>query len=304
MKILVTGGTGFIGRRLCAALGAAGHDLRVPTRDPRRASDGLPRGTEVLETPAPDDGKRWSEAVAGCDAIVNLAGESIAAGRWTEARKRAIAESRVATTRALVDACRVVAGGPDVLVSGSAVGYYGPHGDEELTEQSPPGDDFLARVCIDWEAEAVKAEAIGIRVVRLRLGVVLGHGGGALERMAAPFRFWAGGPVGSGRQWLSWIHLDDAVGLARFALERRDLQGAMNATAPDPRTMRDFSRALGEALGRPSWLPVPAFALRLGLGEMADMLLLGQRVVPAVARGAGFAFRYPDLGSALGQALG
>ncbi|HZR82064.1 MAG TPA: TIGR01777 family oxidoreductase [Candidatus Binatia bacterium] len=304
MTVLVTGGTGFIGRRLCAHLADAGRTVRVLTRDPARAAGrSLAHDAELRATPRAGDAAGWRDAVAGCDAIVNLAGESVAAGRWTDARKRAIVASRVETTRALVAGCRALAQPPPVLVSASAIGYYGPHGDEEISEPSPPGHDFLSRVCVDWEAEAVAAEGLGMRVARMRIGVVLGRGGGALARMVTPFKLYAGGPVGSGRQWVSWIHLDDVVGLLAFALARDDVRGPMNATAPDPRTMRDLASAIGAALGRPSWAPVPAFALRLALGEMAEMLLQGQRVVPRAALGAGYAFLYPKLEDALREAL-
>lgn len=300
MRILVTGGTGFIGTRLVSSLVGAGHSVRVMTRRPGAARGGV----EQVGTPAFEDARRWGEAIAGCDAIVNLAGESIASGRWSEARKRAILESRVGTTRALVDACRAAGASsrPGVLVSGSAVGFYGPHGDEQLDESSPAGGDFLARVCIDWEGEAHRADDL-MRVVCARIGVVLGPGGGALDRMVTPFRLFAGGPLGSGRQWMSWVHLDDVCGLLRFAVENDSIRGAMNATAPEPRTMKDLARALGAAMHRPSWAPVPGFVLKVALGEMSDMLLTGQRVLPKVALAAGYRFEYPDLDAALRAAL-
>ena len=301
MKVLLTGGTGFIGSRLCALLAGGGHELRVLTR--RTGGGGLPSAAELRPTPAIGDASGWIEAVSGCDAIVNLAGESIAGGRWTDARKFAIHASRIETTRALVDACRELRGGPGVLVSGSAVGYYGACGDAELNETSPPGHDFLSRICVDWETEALKAERLGMRVVRARFGVVLGPGGGALARMVTPFKLFAGGPIGDGEQWLSWVHLDDAVGLLAHGLVLGTLRGPVNVTAPDPRKMRDFCRVLGEVLGRPSWLPVPAFALRALLGEMADMLLTGQRVLPAAAQASGYPFKYPTLPGALRAAL-
>lgn len=298
MKILVTGGTGFIGTRLLPMLVDAGHEVRVLTRRPGPARGSI----EQVAMPACDDGARWRDAIAGCEAVVNLAGESVAGGRWTEARKRAIRDSRIGTTRALVEACRGAATRPRVLVSGSAVGFYGPRGDEELDETAPAGDDFLARVCIDWEAEAHRADDL-LRVVCARIGVVLGPGGGALERMVTPFRMFAGGPLGSGRQWMSWIHLDDVCGLLVHALGAESIRGAMNATAPGPRTMKELAATLGAAMGRPSWAPVPAFALKLALGEMSEMLLTGQRVLPRVALAAGYRFRYPELDAALRAAL-
>ena len=296
MRILVTGGTGFIGRALCGALSRAGHQLRVPSRSAARARSALP-GVDVLDLPTTPVG--WSAAVDGCDAIVNLAGESIAAGRWTAARKARIVESRVGTTRSLVAACSAAASRPAALVSASAIGYYGDRGADEVTEATPPGSDFLAEVCKRWEAEALAAEKLGMRVVLTRLGVVLAEDGGALERMKLPFKLMIGGPLGNGRQWLSWIHRDDAVGLITLALETAVLKGALNLTSPDPRTMHDFAKSLGRALHRPSWLPVPELALRLALGEMAQMLLVSQRVLPVVAQKMGHAFRFAALDDAL-----
>ncbi len=301
MRILITGGTGFIGRPLCELLAQGGHALRILSRKPSARPAGT-TGVEMLAVPRPDDAARWQDAVRDCDAIVNLAGESIAEGRWSESRKQVIRDSRIGTTRALVDACAALDRRPQVLVSGSAVGFYGPHGDEELDETSPAGTDFLASICVDWEAAARRAEALGMRVVRARIGVVLGPGGGALAKMVTPFKMFVGGPLGSGRQWMSWIHLDDVCGMIAFALGH-PVEGAMNATAPDPRTMRDLSKALGAALGRPSWAPVPAPVLRIALGEMSDMLLNGQRVLPRVAEQAGYRFRHPRLEEALKAAV-
>lgn len=301
MKILVTGGTGFIGKVLCEQLAVAGHQLRVLSRRPSARPAGL-RNVEMVAFPPPGDAALWQDAVRDCDAIVNLAGESIAEGRWTEARKKALRDSRVATTRAIVEACAALPKKPQVIVSGSAVGFYGPHGDEALDETSPAGKDFLAGICVDWEAEARRAEDLGIRVVLLRIGVVLGPEGGALAKMVPPFKMFVGGPLGSGTQWMSWVHVDDVCGLIAYALGH-PISGPVNATAPDPRTMRDFSKALGAALGRPSWAPVPAPVLRIALGEMSDMLLTGQRVLPKVAESAGYRFRHPKLDEALRAVL-
>ena len=283
MKILVTGGSGLVGKALCARLG------------PEHSVVALGR-SNTPRTPA-----EWAAAVSGCDAVVNLAGESIAGGRWTDERKKKIRDSRIDVTRGLVGGIAAAAQRPRVLVSTSAIGYYGARGDEVLDETAPPGDDFLARVCVEWEREAQAAAGLGVRVVCLRFGVVLARTGGALERMAAPFKAFLGGPVGSGEQWISWIHLDDLVRLIEHALHEAGVSGAINATAPEPKTNREFSRTLGAALSRPSWAPVPAFVLRLALGEMAEMLLNGQRVVPAAADAHGFQFQYPTLEAALRQ---
>jgi hypothetical protein len=241
--------------------------------------------------------------VNGCDAVINLAGESIAEGRWTPGRKRALRRSRIATTRSLVDACALVSHRPSVFVSASAVGYYGPSGNEKLDESAPPGDDFLARLCVDWEAEASEVSELGVRLVLPRIGVILGEGGGAVERMAIPFQMFLGGPIGSGKQWLSWVHKQDVVALLVDSLTNDRMVGPINVAAPDARTMADFSRALGAAMRRPSWIPIPSFAVRLALGEMAEMLLTGQRVVPAGAEVAGYRFRYRSLGDALAEIL-
>ena len=292
MRVLVAGATGFIGRPLCRALTAAGHRVIVVSREPGRALPGAV-GWEQL-----------AGAVGASDALVNLAGDTIAAGRWTAARKARIRDSRVGTTGRLVEAASGAARRPTVLVNASAVGYYGPHGDEALDETAPPGADFLARVCEAWEREALRAEALGIRVVRLRLGVVLAPDGGALGRMLPPFRAFVGGPLGSGRQWMSWIQRDDVIGLVLAVLEDERYRGPLNATAPRPVENRAFARALGSALGRPAWLAVPAPVLRLVLGELADMLLTGQRVVSLAAERLGYRWRHPDLPGALAASLG
>lgn len=300
MKVLVSGGTGFVGRALCPGLLRAGHQVRVTTRNVEAAARRMPSAVELVH---PASTQEWADAVSGCGAVVNLAGESIAEGRWTPSRKRALHRSRVATTRSLVDACGTAGDPPRVFVSASAVGYYGPHGDEKLDESTPPGEDFLARLCVDWEAEATRVRELGLRLVLARIGVVLGAGGGALERMTVPFKLFVGGPIGTGKQWLSWVHVQDVVALLIDALTNERMSGPVNVVAPDARTMGDFSRALGAALRRPSWIPVPAFALRLALGEMAEMLLTGQRVVPAAAEAAGYRFRYRSLGDALAEIL-
>ncbi|MBI4341755.1 MAG: TIGR01777 family protein [Candidatus Omnitrophica bacterium] len=291
MKLLVTGGTGFIGSTLCQTLAQHGHDLLVVSRSPHPPQP----NRRVISW---DDVERQG-MLGEMDGVVHLAGESIAGKPWTPKQKALIRDSRVQTTRRLVRTMAASVKKPAVLVSASAVGYYGPRGEEPLTESDPPGEGFLAQVCREWEGEAQQAEGLGIRVVRLRLGIVLAPAGGALAKMAPPFRAFVGGPLGSGRQWMSWIHREDVIGLIEWSLTHPDCAGAINATAPNPVTMREFCRALGQALRRPSWAPVPAPVLRLLLGEMAQMLLTGQRVIPQGARRAGYAFRYPDLADAL-----
>lgn len=278
MKIVMAGGTGFLGRPLAEALAAEHHDVLVLTR--ARA--------------------RWPALVDGADLVVNLAGESIAGKRWSAEQKRRILDSRVTTTRALVDAIGAAASPPAVFVSGSAVGFYGPRGDEAVTEESPAGSDFLARVCVEWEAEAGRAASTRTRVACVRTGLVLEKDGGALPQMLPPFKFGVGGPVGSGRQYWPWIHREDWINLVRWIIHTKAASGPINATAPTPVPNLEFARALGRALHRPAFMPAPAFALRLLLGEMADALLLsGQRAVPAKAERLGFRFGYRDLDRAL-----
>lgn len=293
MRVLVTGATGLIGRVLCRALVEEGHAVQALTR--QEAPRGLPPGVELVRGDPAAPG-RWQEVLAGCDACLNLAGEPVAGGRWTEARKRAIRDSRVLATRNV--AAVVADRGPSVLVNGSAVGYYGPRGDEELDESAPPGSDFLARTCLEWEGAAAPAEKRA-RVVLLRTGIVLAREGGALRQMALPFRLFAGGPIGDGSFWQSWIHLADEVGLAAWALREERAAGPVNATAPAPARNRDLAHALGRALRRPSFLPAPALAVRALLGEMAEVVLTGQRVLPVKALELGYRFRFPDLEGAL-----
>jgi uncharacterized protein (TIGR01777 family) len=270
-------------------------------RQPGSAGN-LPAGTERVQWDATREPPPAS-TLAGVDAIVHLAGESVAR-RWTAERKRRIRESRVTGTRHLVDAVEARRERPRVMVAASAIGIYGERGEETITEESEPGTGFLPEVCVAWEAEARRAETLGMRVVRLRIGVVLGADGGALAAMLPLFKLGLGGPVGSGRQWMSWIHRDDVVGLVLDALERAVAAGAVNATAPEPVRNKDFARALGAALRRPALLPAPAFALRLAFGEMAEVLLGGQRVLPARAQTIGYTFRFPSLAAALGRIVG
>ncbi len=298
MRVVVAGGTGFIGRRLVGRLAASGHEVSVLTRQPRAA--GLPPSARLVPW---GEGTAWQSAVDGADGIVNLAGESVAR-RWTATVKKRILESRLDAVAMLSAAVDRASRRPRVLVNASAVGYYGPREDEELTEEAPPGEDFLARTCVAWEEAARALQARGLRVVRLRIGTVLATDGGALAKMLPPFRAFAGGPLGSGSQWMSWIHREDLVDLVLFALATPAAEGALNATAPAPVRNGDFARALGRALGRPALLPAPAAVLKLLLGEMATLVLDGQRVVPRRAGELGFRFRFPELPAALRDLFG
>lgn len=298
MNVVVAGGTGFLGRPLVARLREAGHDVVVLSR--RRTSHGPPLGSRVVSWQAGAAG--LAAALDGAGAVVNLAGESVAQ-RWTDEAKERIERSRVDGTRRLVEAIAAARERPPVLVNASATGYYGARDDEELTEDAPAGDDFLARTCRKWEEAATEAENLGVRVVRVRIGVVLGAGGGALRKMLPPFRAFVGGPAGSGTQWMSWIHRADVVELFLFALANAAVSGPLNGTAPSPVRNRDFAAALGSALRRPAFVTAPAPALRLLFGEMAEMVLTGQRVVPSRALALGFRFRFPELSDALAEAV-
>lgn len=295
MTIVIAGGSGFLGSALVKAWRTEGHRVLVLTRHPRHPDD--------VEWSV-EEGGSWTAALDGVDAVVNLAGEGIADRRWSAARKIAILDSRVSATRAIVSAIQAARTPPGVLLNASAIGFYGVRGDEPVTEDAPSGSDFLAMVCRDWEAQANGA-ATSTRVVLLRTGVVLARHGGALPQMARPFWFFVGGPLGTGRQYVSWIHLTDWVALVRWALATSSVAGPLNLTAPNPVTNAEFSRALARALHRPGVLRAPAFALRAALGEMGEALLLGgQRVVPAKALRLGFEFRYPVLEPALRDIYG
>jgi uncharacterized protein len=298
MRIIIAGGSGFLGSALTRHL--AGQDQQVVILT-RRNPAGLPaqRGvTHVMWSPSGRTGS-WATTLDAADAVINLSGESIAAKRWSSAQKRQIRESRLLATRSLTSAIRGVASAPKLLISGSAVGCYGNRGEEMLTEASAPGNDFLGDVCKEWEGAAVEVAYL-TRVVLIRTGIVLDRHGGALQKMLPPFLMFAGGPLGSGRQYMSWIHKDDWVRLVVWTLTTEAARGPVNATAPKPVTNAEFSKALGHALKRPSLLPAPAFALKLALGEMADALLLSsQRALPARATDLGFSFHFADVDEAL-----
>jgi len=294
MKIVVTGGTGFLGRALVATLRERGRDVVVVTRNPTSAR--IPAGARAIS---------WSDlpaTVDGADAVVNLAGESIAQ-RWTSAGKARISASRALAAEQVGEALRAARKRPAVLVNASAVGFYGDRGDEELTESSEPGSGFLAETTVAWEEAARRAAPEGIRLVLPRIGIVLGEEGGALSKMLLPFRLGLGGPLGSGRQWMSWIHRDDLVALIVATFEDPRFEGPVNATAPSPVTMREFAATLGRVLHRPAFAPAPAFAIRAAMGEMASLVLDGQRVLPAKARALDFRFRFERLEPALRDIL-
>jgi uncharacterized protein len=299
MRALVTGATGFIGRRLFATL-----DRPVAlSRHPTRARAALGASAETFDWD-PEVAPPPKESLHNIDTVFHLAGESVGEGRWTPERKQIIRQSRVLGTRHLVDSLAAAAPRPQVLVCASAVGYYGDRGEEILEESAPPGSDFLAEVCEAWEAEASRARSLGMRVVSVRTGIVLGPKGGALARMLPPFRLGLGGRLGSGHQWMPWIHLDDLVGLYLHAAGKPEIEGALNGVAPAPVPNTEFTKTLAAVLHRPAIFPVPEFALRLALGEFASVLLASQRVVPRVAERTGYAFRYAKLADALRSATG
>ncbi|MEO6777708.1 MAG: TIGR01777 family oxidoreductase [Kofleriaceae bacterium] len=300
MRVAITGGTGFIGSRIVAALRDRGDEVVAFTRDPARAPL---QGVRLVQAELEHAGA-WQDAVGGCDAVINLAGEPIAGKRWDARQKQRLRDSRVETTQHLVAAIAKAAPRPRVLVSASGIDYYpfarsevADFDDDEVTEADPAGEDFLARLCQAWEAEAAAAEPLGVRVVTMRTGIVLGHGG-ALAKLTTPFKLFAGGRIGSGRQWMSWIHLDDAVAAYLAALDDDRYRGPINLVTDSTRNA-DFARQLGAVLHRPSWLPVPAFALRAAVGEFAESLLNGRRAVPHKLRALGFSWSYPELEAAL-----
>jgi uncharacterized protein (TIGR01777 family) len=294
--VILAGGSGLIGRALAGELARAGAEVVILTRS--TGGRGLPAGARAVRW----DGRSaagWAHECEGADAIVNLAGENVADGRWTAARKRRLESSRIEPTRAIVEAVAAARVSPRALLQGSAVGYYGDGGETALDESSPPGAGFLPGLSERWEAASAPVEALGVRRVLLRTGVVLARGGGALAKMLTPFRLGLGGPLGGGRQWFPWIHLADVVGAVRFLLERPDLAGAFNLVAPEPVRQGELARALGRALRRPAIVPVPGALLGLAVGEMAQVLLASQRVIPARLVAQGYRFAWPDLDGAI-----
>ena len=302
MKCVIAGGSGFLGEALSRGLVTRGHEVVVLTRAAARVHDGV----RYVTWPAEDQPGPWLEEINGAGAVVNLAGAGLADKRWSAARKEVLRASRIDSTRALVSAIRSATARPGVFVSGSAMGFYGAHeGPEpEFDESGPPGSDFLATLAVDWEAEAHAATALDCRVVLIRTGLVLASHGGALQKLITPFKLYVGGRLGHGRQVMSWIHLADWVALVSWLVEHPSATGPYNGTAPHPVSNAVLSKALGSALGRPSWLPVPGFVLRLVIGEMAGTALLaGQRVIPRRALDAGFTFQYPDIDNAMRSAV-
>ncbi len=302
MNIVIAGGSGFIGQALGASLQLDHHHITVLSRNPARAAASLGPSIAVSEWDGRNEGP-WQQAIDEADAVVNLAGEPVAEARWTAARKQVIRESRLNATYALVEAIKRATRRPRVLVSASGVGYYGARDAMPVTEATPSGKGFLADLSVAWEHEARQAEADGIRVVLPRIGMVLGRDGGALTKMVPLFKLFMGGPIAPGYQWVSWIHIKDLVALIGWAICNDAIRGPVNAVSPNPLTMSEFCRTLARVLRRPSWLPVPEFALRLRLGELASMLTTGQRAEPRVAANGGFVFKFPNVAMALHDLL-
>lgn len=302
MQIIVTGGTGFIGRALVNRLLKNGHSVTVLARNADSARALLPSAVICINWNPPSIGT-WSKAFASADAVINLAGEPIAENRWTEARKRLIWDSRIGATRSVVEALRTHATKPCVLVNASGIGYYGASDEHLLDETAARGSGFLADLCLAWEAEAMSAAEFGTRIVIVRTGMVLEADGGALAKMLLPFRLFLGGPIMPGSQWVSWIHRRDHIGLIDWALSTATVSGPINAVAPEPVTMKTFCEVLGRALHRPSWLPVPGIALNILLGELGTILTTGQRVIPTKAMAGGYVFHYSTLEPALKDIL-
>ncbi|MBF2067648.1 MAG: TIGR01777 family protein [Calothrix sp. C42_A2020_038] len=305
MKVAITGATGFVGSRLVERLTKENNNVVVLTRNAAHAQKVFPKtafpNVEIVMATLTTSGE-WQNAVSGCDGVVNLAGEPIAEGRWSPARKQEILNSRKLTTAKIVEAITSANSKPNVLVNASAIGFYGTSETATFDETSSHGSDFLAQVCQAWEQEAQLVKNVGVRLVILRLGIVLGNGG-ALAKMITPFKLFAGGPLGSGKQWFSWIHREDVVNLIIQALTKTDLEGVYNATAPNPVRMSQLCETMGKVMGRPSWLPVPSFALEALLGDGAVVVLEGQQVIPKRTLSTGFSYQYPNLETALVEIL-
>ena len=301
MKILITGGTGFVGTQLTSRFIQDGHEVTILSRSAKRSGE-APRGISYLQGDPTQKGP-WQEAIKNHDAVINLAGASIFA-KWTEEHKKAIRESRVSTTRNIVEGIPFHPQKQFTLLSTSAVGYYGFCGDEELTEESPPGNDFLARIALEWEGEALKATERGARVVITRFGIVMGEKGGALSQMIPLFKKYIGGPIGSGKQWFSWVHIKDLSEAFAFLVKHQEISGPVNVCAPNPVRNKDLAKALGKVLHRPSFMPAPGFMVKLVLGEFGSVILEGQRVIPRRLLDNGFTFQYPDIDKALQGIVG
>lgn len=301
MSIIITGGTGLIGKALATDLAQTGQEVFILTRFPQKSYK-LPANVHFEKWDARTaDG--WGYLADNATAIVNLAGEGVADGRWSAARKQRIKESRLNAARAVIEAIEAAQTKPKVLIQSSAVGYYGPRGDEDIKENHPPGNDFLAKVCIAWEQASEPVEALGVRRVILRTGVVFDKNGGALPKMALPFKLFAGGPVGSGEQWIPWLHIEDQVKAIRFLINHPTASGPFNLAAPNPVTNAELGQLIGKVLHRPVFIPTPAFALKIIFGEMSSILLTGQKVVPQKLLDAGFTFTYPQPEAALEDLL-
>ncbi len=302
-RIIITGATGFIGRPLCTHLVEEGYDVVALSRNPVKGAESLPDNISVVKWDA-KTAEGWANYADGTYAIINLAGENIGSGRWTQGRKQKILQSRLNAGKAVVQAVERAENKPKVVIQASGIGYYGDRGEEVLDESSLAGSGFLSEVAKQWEESARKVESFGVRYLMIRTGVVLGADGGFLSRVTLPFRLFVGGRLGSGKQWISWIHIDDEVKAIAFLMERQDLQGAFNLTAPNPVTSKDFFSIVGKVMKRPSWLPVPSFLLRLMLGKMAEELILsGQRAAPKRLLECGYEFLFPEAESALGEIL-
>ena len=302
MRTLITGGTGLIGHALSHSLVGDGHEVLVLSRNATKR-DGLPPAVQIIQWDA-QTMNGWERLINEVDVVVNLAGESLAGGRWTDARKQRILDSRVTAGQLLVKATAAATRRPIALIQASAVGYYGSRRDEILDESSGPGSDYLARVCFDWEASTAPVERMGVRRAIARTGIVLSTAGGALPKILLPFKLFAGGPMGDGRQWWPWIHIQDEVAAIRFLMENERATGPFNLTTPAPLTNREFAAVTGNVMGRPAFLPAPAPALKLALGEMSTILLDGQRALPRRLQDLGFEFNYPTLEGALRDFLG
>lgn len=301
MRVIITGGTGLIGRPLAASLARDGHEVIVLSRNPA-ATTGIPKGVQVVAW----DGRSaqgWGQLADGAGGIVNLAGASLAEGRWTADRKAEIVDSRVNAGQAVVEAITAARDKPAVLIQSSAVGYYGPRGTEIIAEDAPPGKDFAAGVCVRWEDSTKAVEALGVRRAIIRTGIVLSAEGGALPRMLLPYKFFAGGKIGSGTQGFPWIHMDDEVGAIRFLIDNPQANGPFNLTAPNPPTNAEFTQAVGKAMGRPAAIPAPSFAMKMAFGEMSTVLLEGQRAAPKKLLAMGYKFRFTDPVAALRDVL-